>query len=120
MRRGRRRDRGAACHHHVRRRRASKRHHRSSTQLRPSDLHGPLTLLTLRVSRLVALVLRLAAMLLIPTPPCLVTPCGRIPPSPSWLVSCPVVCPAACAGVVAVIEVLLAPTTFVAAVPPNV
>jgi hypothetical protein len=41
---------------------------------------------------------------------------------PGWLftVTVTVTAPTACAGVVAVIEVLLTTTTFVAAVPPNV
>ena len=44
----------------------------------------------------------------------------RLPLCPPGLVTVTVTAPAACAGVVAVIEVLLTTTTLVAAVPPNV
>ena len=43
----------------------------------------------------------------------------RLPFSPPRLVTVTVTAPAACAGVVAVIDVLLTTTTLVAAVPPN-
>jgi len=48
-----------------------------------------------------------------------VKPFIRLPLCP-FAVTATVTAPAACAGVVAVIDVLLTTTTFVAAVPPNV
>jgi hypothetical protein len=49
-----------------------------------------------------------------------VKPLVRLPLCMPGLLTVTVTAPAACAGVVAVIEVLLTTTTFVAAVPPNV
>jgi len=49
-----------------------------------------------------------------------VYPLARLPFSPPGFVTITVTAPAECAGVVAVIDVLLTTTTVVAAVPPNV